>query len=260
VTKQADKAEALRALHVPGDPVILANVWDAISARIVADTDGVRAIASASHSVSFALGVPDGEGMTIDQALEHARLIVEAVELPVSIDFERAYAKDAGQVRENVVRLIQTGAVGLNLEDTRSGSELFEPDVATARVAAARAAADDAGVRIVINARADSLVRGGDWADMVSRANAYLSAGADSAFVLGLRSDDDVKRAVDDIDGKVAVIAGPGFVPLARLAELGVSRVSFGPGMLGLTLSHLRDATARVTALGEYPSELGFAY
>ena len=89
---------------------------------------------------------------------------------------------------------------------------------------------------------------------------AYLAAGADSAFVLGLRTDDDVKRAIDDIHGKLAVIAGPGFVPLRRLAELGVARVSFGPRMLGLTLSHLRHATAQVTALGEYPSELGFEY
>lgn len=260
MTNQADKADALRALHIPGDPVILSNVWDAVTARIVAGTPGVRALASASHSVSYALGVPDGEGMTVDQALEHARLIVEAVDLPVTIDFERAYAGDAAQVRENVGRLIRTGAVGLNLEDTKSGSELFAADVATARVAAARAAADDAGVPIVINARADSLVRGADWADMVARANAYLSVGADSAFVLGLRTEDDVKRAIDDIDGKVAVIASPGFVPLRRLAELGVARVSFGPGMLGLTLSHLRDAAAQVTALGEYPSELGFAY
>src|SRR5580698_10450936 len=125
MTTQADKAEALRALHVPGDPIILSNVWDAVTARIVAETPGVRAIASASHSVSFAMGVADGEGMTLDQALEHARLIVEAVELPVSIDFERAYAKDASQVRENVGRLIRTGAVGLNLEDSTSGSELF---------------------------------------------------------------------------------------------------------------------------------------
>jgi 2-methylisocitrate lyase-like PEP mutase family enzyme len=260
MTKQAEKADALRALHVPGDPLILSNVWDAVSARIVAQTPGVRAIASASHSVSYARGVPDGEGMTVDQALESAKLIVDAVDLPVTIDFERAYAADADRVRENVGRLIETGAVGLNLEDTRVGQELFSPVDAAARVAAARAAGVAAAVPIVINARADSLVRGSDWPDMISRANSYLDAGADSVFVLGLRSADDVRRALAEIHGKVSVIAGAGFLPLRELADLGVCRVSFGPGMLGLTLSHLRDAAAQVTALGEYPGELGFEY
>jgi 2-methylisocitrate lyase-like PEP mutase family enzyme len=113
---------------------------------------------------------------------------------------------------------------------------------------------------IVINARDDSLVRGGDWADMVKRANSYLGAGADCVFVLGLRGADDVGRAVHEIGGRVSVIAGATSVPLRQLAELGVSRVSFGPGTLGLTLSHLRDAAEQLTALGEYPHELGFEY
>ena len=260
MTSQTDKAELLRALHVPGDPLILTNVWDAVTARIVASAPGVKAIASASHAVSFAHGVPDGEGLSLEQALGAARTMVEAVDLPVTIDFERAYARDAAGVRTNVGRLIETGAVGLNLEDTQGGSELFPLDQAAARVAAARAAGDDTGVPIVINARADSLVRGADWTDLTARANAYLVAGADCVFVLGLGTEDDVRRAVDQIDGKVAVISGATSVPLRRLAELGVARVSFGPGILGLTLSHLRNAAEQLTGLGDYPAELGFAY
>jgi 2-methylisocitrate lyase-like PEP mutase family enzyme len=259
-TSQAAKAELLRSLHVPGDPLIVTNVWDAISARIVASVPSVKAIASASHSVSYAHGVPDGEGLSLEQALATARRIVNAVDLPVSIDFERAYAPDAMTVRANVGMLLDTGAVGLNLEDTAHGSELFPLGTAAERVAAARAAGDDAGVPIVINARVDSLVRGQDWNDMTNRANAYLAAGADSIFVLGLATETDVKRAVSEIYGRVAVIASPSFVPLERLAALGVSRVSFGPGILGLTLSHLRDAAQQLTDLGEYPPDLGFEY
>ena len=240
--------------------MILCNVWDAVTARIVAGVPGVKAIASASHGVSFARGVPDGEGLTVDEALAAAREIVAATRLPVTIDFERAYAHDASGVRTNVGRLIETGAVGLNLEDTRDGSDLFPLALAADRVAAARAAGEDAGVPIVINARADSLVRGGTWADVVARADAYLAAGADSIFVLGLRTEDDVKRALDDIDGRVAVISNATSVPLRRLAELGVSRVSFGPRIMGLALSHIRDAAEQLTALGEYPPELDFAY
>jgi 2-methylisocitrate lyase-like PEP mutase family enzyme len=260
MTTQSEKAELLRSLHVPGDPLIVTNVWDAVTARLVAGVPGVTAIASASHSVSYAHGVADGEGMTIDQALIAAREIVGAVELPVTIDFEKAYARDPAGVEANVRRLIETGAVGLNLEDSVDGSSLFPLELATERVAATRSAGDATGVPLVINARVDALVRGSDWDDMVARANAYLAVGADCIFVLGLGTEDQVRRALAEINGRVSVISGATSVPLKKLAELGVSRVSFGPGMLGLTLSHLYDAVAVLTARGEYPPELAFEY
>lgn len=258
----AAKADLLRSLHIPGDPLIVTNVWDAVTARIVAGAPGVKAIASASHAVSFAHGVADGEGLSIEQALEAARLIVNAVELPVSIDFERGYATDAASVGRNIARLIDAGAAGLNLEDSTgdSASPLFPIDLATDRVAAVRAAADEAGVPLVLNARADALVRGGSWDEFIDRANAYLGAGADVIFALGLGDEDKVARAIDQINGKVSVVSNPGSVPLKRLAELGVSRVSFGPGTLGLTLAHLQAAATQLTALGDYPAELGFKY
>jgi 2-methylisocitrate lyase-like PEP mutase family enzyme len=260
MTTQAQKAELLRSLHVPGDPLIVTNVWDAVTAKLVAGVPGVRAIASASHSVSYAHGVPDGGGLTVDEALAAARLIVGAVDLPVTIDFENAYARDATEVEANVGRLIETGAVGLNLEDSIDGTSLFPVEVAAERVSAARRAAASSGIPLVINARVDALIRGSDWDDLAARANSYLAAGADCAFVLGVSSEDDVARALAAIDGRVSVIAGATSVPLTRLAELGVSRVSFGPRMLGLTLSHLRDATEQLTSRGEYPPELNFEY
>jgi len=261
-TTTAAKADLLRALHVPGTPLIVTNVWDAVTARIVAQAPGVKALATASHAISFAHGVDDGEGLTLDAALAAARIVTGAVDLPVSVDFERGYAADATQLEANIARLIEAGAAGLNLEDsTGSGvGEMRPADDAAERVAAVRRAADDAGVALVINARVDALARGGSFDDAVTRANSYLAAGADVAFVLGLGTEELVERAVAEIDGKVSVIANPTSVPLARLAELGVSRVSFGPGPLGLTLAHLQAAATQLTALGEYPAELGFAY
>jgi len=165
-------------------------------------------------------------------------------------------------VQRNVERLIATGAVGLNIEDSVGASKapLFDVATAVSRVNAARAAADATGIPLVINARVDTLAGGGDWSDMVTRANAYLDAGADVIFVLGLSDEEKVSRALREISGRISVIARPGAVPLQRLAELGVSRVSFGPFSLGLALSHLQDAATQLTALGEYPSELGFEY
>lgn len=262
MTSTADKAALLDSLHVPGSPLIVTNVWDAVTARTVAAVPGVKALASASHAVSFARGVDDGEGMSVDQALESARVIASAVEIPVSIDFERGYTRDLQKLHEHISRLIDAGAAGLNFEDStgNSSAPLFPLAEQLDRIAAVRAAADAAGVPLVINARADSLVRGGDWADVVTRANAYLGAGANVIFVLGLRDEAAVERAVREIDGRVSVVSTPTSVALRRLAELGVSRVSFGPGTLGLTLAHLQVAAAQLTALSDYPLELGFSY
>lgn len=257
------KAALLTALHVPGEPLILSNVWDAITARTVAGAKGVRAIATASHAVSFANGVPDGEGLSIEQALEAARLITGAVDLPVSVDFEKGYSPDVDGVHLNVARLIDAGAAGLNIEDSlhASNGPLRDPEDAAARVAAARRAADEAGIPLAINARVDSLVSNpADWDGAMERANRYLDAGATSIFVLRLPTEGLVARAVRDVHGPVSVIANPMSVTLPKLAGLGVARVSFGPGMLGLTLAHLQKAAAQLTALGAYPDELGFEY
>jgi 2-methylisocitrate lyase-like PEP mutase family enzyme len=258
----AARAELLRSLHVPGTPLIVSNVWDAITARIVADAPGVQALATASHSISFAHGVADGEGLSVDQAISVASTICSAVEIPVSVDFEKGYSADAAGVQANVERLIAAGAAGLNIEDSSGPAKapLFDIEHATARVAAARAAADATGVPIAINARVDVLAGGGEWDDMVARANAYLAAGADCAFVLGLADEDKVEKALAAVNGPISVIAAPGYVPLARLAELGIARVSFGPRTLGLTLAHLQAAATQLTALGDYPEELGFSY
>ena len=127
-------------------------------------------------------------------------------------------------------------------------------------MAAARAGADQAGIPLVVNARVDTLAGGGDWDEAVARANAYLGAGADVIFFLGLGDEDKVSRALEQVRGRLSVIGAPGLVPLKRLAELGISRVSFGPGTLGLSLAAVQKAAATLTALGDYPDDLGFPF
>ncbi|CAN5407937.1 isocitrate lyase/phosphoenolpyruvate mutase family protein [soil metagenome] len=263
MTSSADKAALLTSLHIPGEPLIVTNIWDAVTARIVAGAKGVKALATASHAVSFARGVPDNEGLTLEQALEAARIITGAVSIPVSVDFEKGYAADAAGVRDTVARLIEAGAAGLNIEDSLESASgpLRDLESSVARVAAARAAADAAGVPLAINARVDSLVSNpADWAGAMERANRYLEAGATSIFVLRLPTEGLVERAIRDVNGPVSVISNPTSVSLKRLAEIGVARVSFGPGVLGLTLAHLQKAATTLTALGDYPEELGFEY
>jgi 2-methylisocitrate lyase-like PEP mutase family enzyme len=175
----------------------------------------------------------------------------------VTVDFEAGYAADAAGVRETVARLIATGAVGLNLEDTRPGTtELRAVDEQVARLRAVRDAAETSGVPLVLNARADGLVRGGDWEETRTRALAYLDAGADAAFFLGLADEAAIARAVEEIPGPVALIARPSSPALARLAELGVARVSFAGGLHALTLAALRDAGEALLSRGAYPASL----
>jgi 2-methylisocitrate lyase-like PEP mutase family enzyme len=258
MTSTADKAALLRSLHVPGDPLIVTNVWDAASARAVAGSPGVKALATASHAISHSRGVDDGEGLTLDQALDAAAIITGAVDLPVSVDFERGYADDATGVGANITRLIAAGAAGLNLEDSLADGGMRRLPEQVERIRAVRAAADAAGVPLALNARVDAIRRGESFEIAIERANAYLAAGGDSIFMLGLDTADEVARAVAEVDGPLAVIAYHGYLPLAQLADLGVARISVGPGAQALAMTHLANAAAVLTARGEYPAELAW--
>ncbi len=258
---QAARAELFRSLHVPGHPIILSNVWDSISARTVAGVDGVRALATASHAISEMHGVRDGENITVDTAINWARIISSSVDLPVSIDFEKGYAPTPGGVADNVRRLFEESeAVGINIEDTVDADiTLFSRAEAADRVSAARSGAEAAGVPAVINARVDALaINPGDWDDAMARANAYLDAGADVVFIRRLQTEDQVARALSDVNGPLSVISNPESIPLSQLAALGVSRVSFGQGMMGTSMAALARAAAAVTRLEAYPEDLAF--
>jgi 2-methylisocitrate lyase-like PEP mutase family enzyme len=260
MTDAAVKAELLRSFHVPGSPLILTNVWDAESARVVAAANGTRALATASHTISDRHGVPDGEGLSLDQALAAAAAITEAVAMPVSVDFERGYAKDPDALAENVRRLIEVGAAGLNIEDSygSGAGEVYSLDDQVARVAAVRKASENGGVPLSINARVDVLRRGGTFEEAIERANAYLEAGGDSAFVLGLDTEAQVEQAVDAIDGPVATVVKFGSIPIARLVELGIARISVGPGSGKFSLEALGKLAETLNARGEYPPELTY--
>lgn len=246
------RAEALRALHVPGDPLIVVNAWDAASARTVAAAPGCKAIATASWAIGAALGPGDGERLSRDAMLAAVGRIAAAVDLPVSADLERGYG-DAG---ETTTLAIAAGAVGANMEDS-TGAEpgaLRPLDEAAARVAAMRAAGDAAGVGFVINARTDT----GDTGEALERGRAYVAAGADCVFAVAATREDVIARLVEGMGAPVSVLARAGGPSLARLAELGVARISFGPGPMGVATAALRDAAVALLAGGPLPPELGF--
>lgn len=246
----AAKAEALLAAHRPGNPLILVNAWDAWSARVVAETPGCEAVATASHSIAAAHGYPDGEQIPVEEMIEAIRLIASVVDLPVTADLEAGYG-DAGAT---VAAAIEAGAVGGNLEDQ------LKPAAEHAQaVAAARAAGDAAGIHFVINARTDEYLRGEKNLDRAIEAGrTCLEAGADCIFVPGAGTADDVAALVAAFDGRLSLIVSPKALPLSELAGLGVARVSVGPGSLGLAAAALRDGAAQLLARGRYPDSLAY--
>jgi 2-methylisocitrate lyase-like PEP mutase family enzyme len=254
MSTQRDKAEALRALHVPGEPLVLVNAWDAASARAVAAA-GAPAIATASWSIAAAAGFGDGEQMPRDAMIAAVGVIARAVELPATADLERGYG-DAG---ETVALAIEAGAVGCNLEDS-DGQGLRATEDHAAAVAAARANGEELGVPVVINARTDVYLHDipaeERLAAAIERGEAYMDAGADCIFVPFLHDLDAIRQLAERFP--VSVIGGAGGPTRAEFAAAGVSRISYGPGPLGVATAALKRAAETLLAGGEPPADLAF--
>jgi len=251
---QSDKYEAFAALHVPGDPLILFNAWDAGSAKAVAAA-GAKAIATGSASVAAAQGYGDAEALPLELALANAERVVAAVELPVTIDFEGAYAAPPEGVAANMAKLAATGAVGCNFEDQIVGGEGLHPtQVQAARIAAARAAV---GPDFFINARTDIFLKAKletHDAAMVDaaleRAQAYAQAGASGFFVPMLSDLALLERFCAASPLPVNYMAWPGGPSAAQVAAAGVARISHGPFPHMAAMKALKDAAAAAMDLG----------
>ena len=262
---QREKAEALRGMHTEPELLVLVNVWDAASARTVAAAPGCRALATASWSIAAAQGLPDGEALSRDAMLAAVERIAAAVEVPVTADLETGYGRDAAAVADTIGAAIEAGAVGCNLEDGAiAGDGPLRPTAEHAeRVAAAREAGERAGVPLVINARTDVFLREvgapEERVDLaLERGRAYAAAGGDCIFVPGATDSADLRRLVAEMGAPVSVLAIPGGPSPAQLQELGVTRLSLGPGSLRVAMAALQEAAAELYAGGGLPAALGF--
>jgi 2-methylisocitrate lyase-like PEP mutase family enzyme len=257
---QREKAETLRRLHTAPELLVLVNVWDAASARTVAAVPACRALATASWSIAAAHGLPDGEALSRDAMLGAVERVAAAVELPVSADLERGYGATAIEVEETVTAAIAAGAVGCNLEDSVDDeARPLRPAAEHAdRVAAARAAGERSGVPLVINARTDVFLVGGELEEAIERGRAYAIAGADCIFVPGAPDAATIERLVAGIGAPVSIFAHPGGLSLAELERLGVARASVGPGTLGVAMAALARAAEALLAREPLPADLAF--
>ena len=246
-SRQIGKANAFRALHVRGTPVVLLNIWDSGSAKAVA-AGGAAAIATGSWSVAAANGFADGEKLPFDFAIDNLRRIVAAVELPVTIDIESGYGKTPEAVSTSVRRTIEAGAVGCNLEDSfPEDGTLRAIDEQVRRIRAARMAADDLNIPYFINARTDVFFQLDTQHDAAAvdtalvRAKAYADAGADGLFAPGLADEVLIARLAAASPLPLNIMASSVAPSRERLAKCGVARISHGPGPYRQAMKMLED-------------------
>jgi 2-methylisocitrate lyase-like PEP mutase family enzyme len=244
----AQRATALLALHQPGNPVVLPTVWDAWSAKLAADA-GFSALTVGSHPLADSIGKADGEGMSFDDVCTQVALITAAVDVPVSVDIESGYAEAPARLIDG---LLGAGAVGLNIEDTvhSEGGRLRSSTEHAELVGALRAAADAAGVHVVVNARTDLFMRqDGDESDRVDRAVARLTeaanAGADVLYPVGRHEPDVMRRLTSELPLPVNAIGLPDKDDPASFGPLGVGRISFGPFLQWFLTERTKEVLAR---------------
>jgi 2-methylisocitrate lyase-like PEP mutase family enzyme len=237
-------------LHVPGDPLLLPNPWDAGSARILASL-GFRALATTSSGFAATLGRLDGS-VSRAEALAHAAAVVRATDLPVSADLENCFADDLAGVAETVAGAVGVGLAGCSIEDATGDDDA--PIYDAARAVERVAAAVEAGAgRLVITARAENFLYGrDDLADTIDRLQRYQEAGAHVLYAPGLKTAEQIRTVVASVDRPVNVLAMPGVPSVAELADLGVARISVGGAFAYAALGGLVDAAREFLDQGTY--------
>jgi 2-methylisocitrate lyase-like PEP mutase family enzyme len=262
---QIERARAFRALHQGPGLLLLPNAWDVVSAKLY-EVENFRAVGTTSAGISAALGFADGERMSLDDNLAVCRRIVEHVAIPVSVDLEAGYGRSLDGLSETVAKVIASGAVGLNIEDSAKAGcgapdagALLEPSAQADRIAAVRKAADRAGVPIVINARTDVFLEHGATSEerlgeAIERGNLYRKAGADCVFVpdMGVLGESEIAVLAKGIEAPLNLVAGGRTPSVQRLEALGVARLSFGPRPMRAALHFLRAMAREWVTTGTF--------
>jgi 2-methylisocitrate lyase-like PEP mutase family enzyme len=258
VKSQADEATQFRDRHRGPGALVLPNAWDVASARIFEDA-GFPAIATTSAGIAFSLGYPDGQRIPREEMFARIARIARAVQGPVTADVEGGYGSSNEDVANTTRELILAGAVGMNLEDASGDPDqpLIDLVSAAEKIAAARGAAAELQVPIVVNARTDVYLlpagdSAGQYPEALRRLIAYRDAGADCVFAPGLKDAATIARLVRDVQCPLNILAVPGTPPIPELEKLGVARVSLGSGPMRATLGLLRRIADELKATGTY--------
>jgi 2-methylisocitrate lyase-like PEP mutase family enzyme len=255
-TTQHEKGERFRALH-EGEPFVIPNPWDAGSAKVLAGL-GFQALATTSSGFAFTLGRHDS-GVTLDEVVEHTRALVEAVEVPISVDLENGYGAEPAQAALAIERAAEAGAVGGSIEDyDPDDGRVYDLGHAIERVTAAVEAAGSLDFPFTFTARAENHIRGNpDLDDTIARLQAFERAGADVLYAPGLRTLDEIKAVCEATAKPVNVLARPK-LSAAAIFEAGAQRVSLGGSLAFVAVAAMAEAAEAIRDDGDFaPITLG---
>jgi len=256
---QKEKAEALLSLHDSGELLVLPNIWDPIGARILA-AKGYPAVATASAAVSASLGYQDGEKIKRTTLIDLLGRIARSVDVPVTADIEGGYGESLSELEVTAQQVMETGVVGVNLEDSLEDDSLRSVEEQCRRISILRQVADGMDVHLVINARVDSFVspsftdKQQAMEEAVTRARAYIAAGADCIYPIGPGDETTVRILRERIESPINILASPTAAPLSVLREIGINRVSFGPFVFRSCLRRFVDIVEGLRSGGDYAS------
>jgi 2-methylisocitrate lyase-like PEP mutase family enzyme len=261
-TVQKEKAEKFLKFHHDKEMLVLLNSWDVASSRII-EACGYKAIATTSMGIAASLGYPDCEIIQLSEMIEVISRIVNAVHVPVTVDIEAGYGKNLNEIIESVKKIIATGIVGINIEDSIDlNPVLVDMSEFCERISAIRALSDSLGFHLVINARTDSFYTSSGsprekLSESIKRGNKYREAGADCIFVQPVWEKEMISTLVKEINAPVNILANPGIAaglpPSVReLTDLGVARLSLGSGLMKATLALIKKVADELSEKGTY--------
>jgi 2-methylisocitrate lyase-like PEP mutase family enzyme len=253
---QKDKAERFRQLHHSGKMLVLPNIWDPLGALLLESLE-YPTVATASASVALSNGYNDGENIPFNDLLSLLKNIVGKVDVPVTADIETGYADDDRQLQENIKLLIDTGIVGINIEDTTTKDRaLRPPEIQSQRINLIRKVSGEMGIHLFINARTDVYLHDEIYPtpeakleETIKRGLFYKEAGANGFYPILMKQENEIKEVIDQVKLPLNVITAPGIPELKRLNELEVARVSLGPSFLKIAIRAMKELA---TELKEY--------
>jgi 2-methylisocitrate lyase-like PEP mutase family enzyme len=250
---QKEKAERLYELHHRGKMLVLPNIWDPLGAMLLENME-YPAVATASASIAFSNGYTDGEKIPFNDLLTQLRKIAASVAVPVTADIESGYADNDPELQENIKQLIETGIVGINIEDTDIKKNILYPiQVQCERIRLIRKVANEMGIPLVINARTDVYLHGNNFVtaelkfnELLKRGLAYKDAGADCFFPIAIRQKEDIENLMAQLQLPLNLLTIPGVPDLHTLAKMGVARVSLGPSFLKIAIRAMKELAIKL--------------
>ncbi len=251
--QQQEKAKQFYDLHHSGKLLILPNIWDPLGAMLLQDIS-FPAVATASAAIAYANGYDDGEKISFTSLLDILKKIASRVNIPVSADIESGYAENNIQLKENIRQLIETGIVGINIEDSDKITNLLLPlDILCENIQLIKKTSNELGTPLFINARTDVYVRGKDFdtpesklEETLKRGFAYKEAGADCFYPITMNREEDIKKTVEQLSMPVNILIMDGIPKLDVLNKMGVARVSAGPGFLKIAIQAMKNVAMKL--------------